>query len=194
MEREIAKEEFIVKTYPNAAQGLKLLFIGEIVAIIGAILSLVPVLGPILMVASEVLILLGLYKAGADDQGYHTAFIISIANLVVGILNIFVSGVFSSILTIGSTILSLMVVYYVVTTTGNLGHSIGNEELEAKGKTVWTLYLICAIASVVITLISLIPLLGPLAGGVLGVIVAIIQIIAYILYLIFLSKASQALA
>jgi hypothetical protein len=59
-----------VRTYPNAAQGLKLLFIGEIVAIVGAILSLVPVLGPILIVGSEVLILLGLYKAGTDDQGY----------------------------------------------------------------------------------------------------------------------------
>jgi hypothetical protein len=183
-----------VKTYPNAAQGLKLLFIGEIVAIVGAILSLVPVLGPILIVVSEVLMLLGLYKASTDDEGYRTAFIISVANLIVGVINIFVSGVFSSILTIGSTILGLMVVYYVITTTGNLGHSLGNEELASKGKTVWILYLICAIASVVITLISLIPLLGTLVGGVLAVIVAIVQIVAYILYLIFLYKSSTALA
>jgi TRAP-type C4-dicarboxylate transport system permease small subunit len=112
----------------------------------------------------------------------------------VGILNIFVSGVFSSILNIGSTILNLMVVYYVITTTGNLGHSIGNQELEAKGKTVWTLYLICAIASVVITLVSLIPLLGTLVGAVLAVVMAVVQIVAYILYLIFLYKGSQALA
>ena len=178
-----------MRSYPNAAQGLKLLFIAEIVAIVAAVLSLVPFVGAILSIVGLVLVLVGLYKAGADDEGYKTAFIISIVNLVVGTISGFTGGVLGTILTIISTILELAVVYYVVTTTGNLAHSRGNDELSAKGQTVWKLYLICAVASIIIALLSFIPLLG----GVLAFVLAIVQIIAYILYLIFLNKAPKEL-
>lgn len=180
-----------MRNYPKAAGGLKLLFIAEILAIVAVVLSLVPVVGPILVIVAQVLILVGLYQAGADDEGYKTAFILSIVNLVVGIVSAFVgTGVFSAILSIVSTVLNLAVAYFVINTTVNLAHSMGKDELSAKGQRVWKLYLICAVASIVITLLSFIPVLA----AALGILLAIFQLIAYILYLIFLSKASQALA
>lgn len=179
--------------YPKAAEGLKLLFIAEIVSILGALLSLVPFVGVILLIVAQVLILLGLYKASGDDSGYQTAFIITIVNLVVSVIGIFAGGAFATILNVASAILDLAVVYYVVNTTGNLAHSMGNDVLSSKGKTVWGLYLACTIVSVIITLLSLIPLLGSLLAVALGVILLIVQLIAYILYLIFLNKASQDL-
>lgn len=180
-----------MQNYPNAAGGLKLLFIAEILAIIGAVLGLVPVVGSVLAIISLILVLVGLYKAGADDQAYKTAFIIGIVNLVVGIVSAFFgSGVFATILTIVSAVLDLAVVYYVINTTGNLARSMGHDELSAKGNTVWKLYLICAVASIVIALLSFVPVLA----AALAIVLAIVQIVAYILYLIFLNKASKALA
>ena len=117
-----------MRSYSNAAGGIKLLFIAEIVAIIGAVLALVPFVGAILSIVSLILILVGLNKASADDEGYRNAFIISIINLVVGIVSLFVgNAVFATILNIASTILNLAMVYYVVNTTSNLAHSMGND-------------------------------------------------------------------
>lgn len=180
-----------MRNYPSAAGGIKLLFIAEIVTIIGAVLVLVPVVGIVLLIIGMALVPVGLYRASADDEGYKTAFIISIVNLVVGVVGVFVGdGVFGSILDIVSSILNLAVVYYVVNTTGNLAHSMGNDELPAKGHTVWMLYLICTVASVIIALLSFIPLLG----AALAIVLLIVQLVAYILYLVFLSMASKALA
>lgn len=179
-----------MRSYPKAAGGLKLLFIAEILAIVAAVLALVPLVGAILAIVAQVLILVGLYQAGGDDEGYKTAFIITIVNLVVSVVSVFAGGVFASILSIVSTILNLAVVYFVVNTTGNLAHSMGKDELSTRGEKVWKLYLICAVASIVITLLSFIPALA----AALGILLAIFQIIAYILYLIFLNKAAQALA
>ncbi len=179
-----------MRSYPKAASGLKLLFIAEILAIIAAVLTLIPVVGPILSAVAQVLILVGLYQASGDDEGYKTAFIITIVNLVVSVVSIFAGGVFATILSIVTTILNLAVVYFVVNTTGNLAHSLGKDELAARGEKVWKLYLICAVASIVISLLSFIPILA----AALEIVLAIVQLIAYILYLIFLNKASQALA
>ncbi len=188
-----------MKNYPNAANGLHLMFIAEVLAVVGAILMLIPIInliGSILAIIALVMMLVGLNKAGADDQGYRTAFMLSIVNLVVSIIGAFVStGAIGGILDIVSTILNLAVVYYVITTTSNLARSIGNEELPRKGHTVWTLYIVCAIISVICAILAMIPSLVIIAiAGIIAIIVAIIQIIAYILYMIFLSNGSKALA
>jgi len=188
-----------MKNYPNAANGLHLMFIAEVLAVVGAILMLIPIInliGSILAIIALVMMMVGLNKAGADDQGYRTAFMLSIVNLVVSIIGAFIPvGAIKSILSIVSTVLNLAVVYYVITTTANLSHSIGNEELPRKGNTVWVLYILCAIISVICTILVMIPSLVIIAiAGVIAIIVAIIQIVAYILYMIFLSNASKALA
>lgn len=184
------EEESNMRSYPKAAGGLKLLFIAEILAIVGAVLSLVPILGPILLIVAQVLVLVGLYQASTDDEGYKTAFIITIVNLVVSVVSIFADGVFASVLGIVDTVLNLAVAYFVINTTVNLAHSMGKDELSAKGQKVWKLYLVCAVASIVIALLSFIPVLA----AALGILLVIFNLIAYILYLIFLYQASAALA
>lgn len=179
--------------YPNAAEGLKLMFYGEIVAIIGAFLGIIPLLGGLLALAGGVVSLVGLNKAGADDEGYRTAFMLTIINIIVSLVSSFAGdGVFGTLVGIVSSVLSLAVIYFVCITTANLLHSVGASELERKGNTVWTINLVCTIVSVAVMLLAYIPIVNILAA-VVGVISALVALVGYIMYLMFLNGSYKVL-
>lgn len=101
-------------------------------------------------------------------------------------------GLLGSLLSIISTIISLAIIYFVCSTTGNLLLSQGESALAQRGQTVWTINLVCAIVSVVLSLLMWIPLLNILA--VVGVIVVMIaELVGYILYMMFLSSSYKLL-
>ena len=111
-----------MKQYPKAAEGLKLMFYGELLAIIGILLTII-LIGPIIALVGEILVLVGLYRARMDDEGYGTAFMLSIVNIVLSIVGLFVpsDGLLGSLLSIISTIISLAIIYFVCSTTGTDG-------------------------------------------------------------------------
>jgi hypothetical protein len=180
--------------YPNASQGLKLVFYGEIVMIIGLLLIWVPLVGSLIIIVGGVLDIVGLYKAMPDDNGYQTALTLSIVIVVVNVISNFAGdGALGTILSILSTVANLGVTYYVVNTTCNLLHSVGAADIEAKGKTVWTINLVCAVVNVVLDVLILVPIIQILAA-VCAFIMAIVALVGYVLYLLFLNKAYPALA
>lgn len=204
------------QSYPNASSGLKLMFWGQILSIVGALLAgigagiaaaailatgevggfgAVAILGLIVAIAAYVMEIMGLSRAGTDDEGYRTPLYAAIAALVVSVLSYFLGEVFliGTLLSIVSTILGFIIVNGVCQTTGNLLHSVGNEALVDRGATVSKIYFICTVISVVCTVISIIPILNVLAGLVSAV-SAIVLLVAYIMYLTFLSSGSKALA
>lgn len=126
-----------MKQYPKAAEGLKLMFYGELLAIIGILLTII-LIGPIIALVGEILVLVGLYRARMDDEGYGTAFMLSIVNIVLSIVGLFVpsDGLLGSLLSIISTIISLAIIYFVCSTTGNLLLSQGESALAQRGQTV----------------------------------------------------------
>lgn len=175
--------------YPNAAAGLRLMFFGEILTIVGSFLAWIPFLGVLVILAGGIVSLVGLNRAGADDEGYRTAFMLTIVNIVVGLVGGFILSGLASIV---SSILSLAVIYFVCITTSNLLHSVGATDIEQRGRTVWTINLVCTVISVVLNLLLFIPILNVLA--VIGVfIVAIVELVGYILYMMFLNASAQAL-
>ena len=178
--------------FPKAANGLKLMFYGEILAIIGIFLTLI-LIGPIISLVGGIMVLVGLYQAREDVEGYGTTFMLSIIGIILDIIGMFFSGgVMASLLSIISTIISLAIVYFVCTTTSNLLHCVGAVETEQRGRTVWNIYLICNIISVVLTLLLFIPLLNVLA--VVGMLMAAIaQLVGYIMYLQFLNSSYKLL-
>lgn len=183
-----------MRSYPNAAQGLKYLFYAEIVAVAATLLIWVPLLGSILALVSLVLSLVGLNMAGRDHQGFHTAFTLSIVALVISVVSTFLGiGILGAILNVISAVVNLAIVYYVVTTASILAHIMDNEELPRKGRTVWTLYLVCSIIVVMCSVLMVVPLVN-LVAVVVTWVVAIIQLVAYILYMIFLYSGSKVLA
>lgn len=207
-----------MRNYPNAAAGLKLLFYAEILTIIAAVVAVISGLGAVVAVLLDsagvagllavlvvvagiaaivalVLNLVGLNKASADDQGYRTAFLITIANLVIGVVSMFVGSesAFAAILDLVSTVLGIAVVYYVITVTSSLTQTIGNDELPGKGQTAWKVYLVGSVLVVAATVLGWIPALSGLANAV-SVGGSIVQLVGYILYLIFLNGSYKALA
>ena len=182
-----------MKQYPNAANGLKLMFYGEILTIIAPLFLLVPWVGTILILIGGVLSLVGLNQAGSDDAGYRTAFVLTIVNLVLSIVVLFVGdGFLATLIGLCSSVLSLLIVYYVCITTANLLHSIGEENLSSRGRTVWMINLICTVVGVVISLLMYIPILNVLAMAA-SIIMVIVQLIGYILYLMFLYGSCKVL-
>ena len=168
----------------SISKALNWLFIAQILCI----LDIIPLVGAILAIIGLVMNLMALNGAGKLDEGYKTAFILSIVGLVVSVVNAFAGGVFGTILDIVSSVISLGILYYVVMTT--VKH-LGESDVAAKGISVWKLNLGCTVATVVLSVLSLII---PLISAVLSVIVAIVGLVAGILYMIFLYKSSKALA
>lgn len=179
--------------YPNAAAGLRLMFIGQILTIVGTLLIWVPLVGSLIIIAGTVAELAGIYKAGADDENYRGALVFAAAALVVNIISGFVGeGILSSLLSVVSTVLNVLVVYTVCNTTSNLLHSVGNETLAQRGQTVIKIYMICAVVVVVCQILAVVPILNIIAALVV-IVAAIVQVVGYVMYLLFLNGSSKAL-
>ncbi len=179
-------------SYPNAAKGLKWMFIAEILAIVSVPLMFV-VIGGITAIVGMVLMLVGLYTAARDDGNYRTAFYAEIAGLVIGVVSSFAgSGLIGTLLSIVSTIVNLFIVYQVIATTCNLLTG-RNEILVQRGGNVIKIYLVCIVVSLVCSVLSIIPILDMIAA-VVRMVASIAQLVGYILYLMFLYGASKALA
>ena len=183
----------ITNHYHNASGGLRLMFIGQILMLVGLVLIWVPLLGSLLTIAGGVVEIVGLYRAGNDDQGYRTAMIFQLIGVVVNVVAGFLDeGILNSILSLASDVLGLMVVVQVCTTTGLLLHSVGNEALSQRGSTVIKLYVACTVVSIVCGVLSVIPVVN-IVAGLVSVVAAIAQVVGYVLYLMFLYGSSKAL-
>lgn len=163
----------------TVSKALKWLFIAAILNIF-----------PIANIVGFVLNLVALYAAGKLEKGYNTAFALSVAGIVVNVLGAFARGVFGSLVSIVSTVITLGVLYFVITTTNSLLTGAGEDEIAAKGDKVWKINLICTVAAVVLSLLAFIPVLA----GLLGVVVFIVEVVGAILYLVYLHNSSKALA
>ena len=196
--------------YPNAASGLKtmlaaqiLTIAGSIIAVVGVVLTVVslgilffvPLLGGLLAFVGGILEIWGLFKAGADDEGYRGALLFAVIAVVAGVVGDWVpedAAFLQALMTIVNSVLTFLVVNAVCQTTGNLLHSMGKDDLAERGNTVSRLYLICTVITVVCTLVGAIPIINILAG-LARIVGAIITLVGYVLYLGFLNSGSTEL-
>lgn len=168
--------------YRTIGDGLMLVFVGQIICIF----SFLPLLGTILAIVGTIVELVGLHKAGQEEEGYHTAFVLSIVLIVLSFVELIVP--FIGIL---SSILSMVVLYSVCITTANILDHFDVDTAE-RGRTVWKICLGCTIVMVVCSVLLLIPLINILAA-IAAVVTAIVALIGSILYLMFLYRASDSL-
>ena len=186
-------EEVTAMRYPNAAQGLRMMFFGQILMIVGVLLAWVPLVGALLIIAAPIAELVGVYKAGADDENYRGALVFVALVLMVNFISGFKGeGFLGSILDMVSEVLNLMVVFSVCNTTSNLLHSIGQEELSQRGGTVIKIYAACTVISIVCQALGFIPIINIAAALVLAV-SSIVQLVGYVMYLLFLNGSGKAL-
>ena len=179
--------------YPNAASGLRLMFIGQILMIVGVLLAWVPLVGALLIIAAPIVELVGVYKAGDDDENYRGALVFVALVLVVNFVSGFLGeGLLDSLLDVVSEVLGLMVVFSVCNTTSNLLHSIGQEELSQRGGTVIKIYTACTAISIVCGVLGIIPIIN-IAAALVNGISGLVMVVGYVMYLLFLNGSGKVL-
>ena len=170
--------------YYAVGRGLNKIFVGGILSIF----SFIPLLGSILALVGLILTLVGLNEASQVEYDYKTAFMLSIAAIVLNIL-----GLFLPFMNLIASILNFAVVYCICNTTAAILDAEGDGDTAAKGRFVWKLYVVCTIIMVVCGLLALIPGVVILAALVI-IPTAIASVVAGIQYLIFLYRASNFLS
>lgn len=104
--------------YPNVSKGLKILFFSELIQIVGGVLSgiaAVSVVGIVLKIMGLAAAAYGISGARKDScAGFDTAFIVVAGNALLNIILIFLpdDSKFASVISLGVSVLSLMVIYY----------------------------------------------------------------------------------
>lgn len=171
-------------SYSEVGRGLNKIFVGGILSIF----SFIPLLGSILALVGLILTLIGLNEAAQVEYDYKTAFMLSIAAIVLNVL-----GLFLPFMNLIASILDFAVVYCICNTTAAILDAEGDGATAAKGRFVWKLYIVCTIIMVVCGLLALIPGVVILAALVI-IPTAIASIVAGIQYLIFLYRASTFLS
>lgn len=189
----------IMVRYPNAASGIKKVFLAKVIAIVGVVLAFIPLLGIFLglgcSIAACILNIMGIMEASKDDEGYHSALVFTVASVIVSAIKVFVSSgsAFAKVLSYADDIFQILVLFYVCTTTARLLGNAGNMALSAKGDRVWNINKTCLIIIVVCAVLAFIPLVNILAA-LTSIIVALVMLYASIVYLVFLYQSGEYLS
>lgn len=215
--------------YENAKNGIGKIFTSQILAILAAICALVAAIfavvaanavsesltggaysgsiglaiftlaSVILLVIGYILEMVGLSKAGKDEELFKKAFTVAIIGLVVSI----VLGVLSSLTTfrwmidiseICNFFISLIIVHHVLFGVANICPSISDRAVK-----VWKIYMAIIIVDIIANIVSIImALLGLYVGSAIlllafSIFDAIMQIVAYVMFLSFLATARKTI-
>ena len=184
--------------YPNAASGIKKMFLSRMVGIIGVVLAFIPSIGPfftlVCAIAATIFNVWGILEASKDHNGYQTALVFTVADLIFTVVRTFISdGAISSVLAFAGDVMEIAVLYYICKTTGELLSDLKNYGLADKGDRVWNINKTCLIIMALCLVVAFIPILNILAA-ITSLIVAVVTIYAAVVYLIYLYQSGQYLS
>lgn len=184
--------------YPNAASGIKKMFLSRMVGIIGVVLAFIPSIGPfftlVCAIAATIFNVWGILEASKDHNGYQTALVFTVADLIFTVVRTFISdGAVSSVLAFAGDVMEIAVLYYICKTTGELLSDLKNYGLADKGDRVWNINKTCLIIMALCLVVAFIPILNILAA-ITSLIVAVVTIYAAVVYLIYLYQSGQYLS
>lgn len=184
--------------YPNAASGIKKMFLSRMVGIIGVVLAFIPSIGPfftlVCAIAATIFNVWGILEASKDHNGYQTALVFTVAELIFTVVRTFISdGAVSSVLAFAGDVMEIAVLYYICKTTGELLRDLKNYGLADKGDRVWNINKTCLIIMALCLVVAFIPILNILAA-ITSLIVAVVTIYAAVVYLIYLYQSGQYLS
>ena len=169
--------------FPNAAKGVKKLFIANLVAVIAGILALVsavmaaiglkndPVLiaaGSVALVATIILIvvfivqLVGLYQGGKDNALIKAGFYLTIAGIIFTVIGTIFKSITAvpALVTIGGYLIvivdgiTVVALFYVLRGIAHLCEESGDEGLASHGRRLSFIVLILFVISIVLSLYS----------------------------------------
>lgn len=182
--------------YEIAGNGLKTMFIAQIMTIISLVVTAIGLLfmpfaliGLVGAVVGGIMNLVGLFRAGPAHEKYRNAMVVVVINLVVEVVaKIAGDGFFGSLLSSASTVLGAVMIYFICAATAELISDKGDAELAARGELIWKLNAGCVAAGIVCTLLAVVPIVKILVG-VIGIVAVIVGLVVSVLYLMFLYKS-----
>lgn len=203
-------------TFPNALTGVNKIYKAEVLAIVGAILSLLAilfgliggfaaVLAVIFIIAAVVLLIIAFFKnisgvksAAKDDGAFQKALIMLIVGIATSLLSSAFSGnqILAGICSFLSKAADAMSSYFICTGIINLADRLDDAAVSEKGKKTRSFVLVIFMASALLSLIS--SFFGnsgsvSTAFNVISIISLVISIVAYVMYLGVLKSASVML-
>ena len=198
--------------HENARAGFGKLFTAQILGIIAAfcsLLTLIPVLGPIIAGAAIAILgligyimnLVGLNQAGKDDDLIKSAFGLAIFSLILGVAGGILGALFSSMTWISSvvnminSIISLVIIHHVLFGGANLNSAL-SDKAASTWKIVMTVIIIDIIVAIGLIICGIIA--GSTASGIIAIVIivltildVILDIVSYFMYLSFLARAKN---
>lgn len=206
------------QAFPNAYEGVKKIWISEILNLVGAAAMLVAAISillsasasyddavfglgivMIIMLGSSIALIvafifkiIGINRASLDEPAFKTAFFLVIAGLVVSV----VSTVFGKIATvkgitsIASDVIDLAVTVFIIRGIRNLAVKLSDHEIDQKGDTLLKLFIVIYALLLIAHIVALISVE---VSAIVSLIAAVLSLVQAILYLLFLNKAKTML-
>lgn len=180
--------------YKTAGKGLRLMFLGALIAALGGFRIIDPVIGGIAAIAGTLLTLYGLYTAVPAHPYYKLAMMMELATMVLAVV-LWVAAkanLLENVFSILNTLAALLSTVFVCSATDFLLKEKGDAPLAEQGRLIMLLYTLCAVVSILCILIAWIPVLNILAA-ITGAVTTVVMLAANIIKIFFYFKASRSL-
>ena len=152
-------------------------------------------LSAVAMIVGEIIYLVGLYGLRNVQPEYRTAFqcwLVSVVlNLIAELLG--EESLIASALNLVTTVLSLVVLWLVLTATNRLMEEISRDDVIQRGRTVWILNLVSTVCSVAVALIPIEAAAGAALALTISLAALAVSVVADFWYLGYLGRAATAL-
>ena len=219
-------------TFPNAYEGVKKIFTAQILEIIASVVAVAAGIAAAVFIAAAnsdaagaaigsgtgmlvfglgasvlgiialILTLVGLKRAGIDEdsfrQGFITAIIVLALKIAYGILSSVAGTTIFDDMVLGiANILEVGVTMYVIRGIGNLAEQLGDYDMTKKGNNLFLVYAIILVISTILRFVGSIVSANSVAAivaAVIAIIAGIGSVVAYIIYLVYLSQAKKMLS
>ena len=172
-------------------------------AVVSGLITLVFTLAAsVLGIIALILTLVGLKRAGLDEDEFNKGFIFAVCALVLTVVSAIVSSIWGTtiadeIVSAVTRIMQMLVTLFVINGISNLADKLGETQIAAGSKKFYGFYAFLMCVSIVLGIVG--PLVGigsvaSIATGIIAMVSSIAMFVAYIIYLVYLGKAKKMLA
>lgn len=208
-------------TFPNAYDGVKKIYLAEILTLIAEVLLLISTVGILAAAQTDeatvgmvslifgtisivalfvafILNLMGITRAMKDEPSFKLALIFTIVSIVTsGVSAVLAEGsLVSDILEIVSNASSIIITLLIIQGIANLALKLRDLNMAEQGKKLMLMILTVQVLSVAAKMIAAIfeSKGGLMTSGIIALVASVIAIVGYVIYLIYLSRAKKMLA
>ncbi len=182
--------------YVKAGNALKLMFAGQLVGIVGALLGGVAgIAGAVVTLMGKGLVFYGLFSTRTAHVGYRYALYAQAVSLLGNLIASLLPAGQDTVLTVLSLIITVadpVALYFICSTSAQLLAQRGENSLADRGNLVWKLAVGCFVADLACVAMGWTQMLDLLVAAA-QIVILLVRVAAYVLLVVFYYSASKAL-